>query len=137
MNHFNNHYTVMFFIMLLSGALSTMNVWADSLDHIYFSLNDVYMIFLMTGWMFLFMGIYYGDSKVGSLGFVLTILSFFAIRTQAFVTENQFLRGMIPHHSMAVFMSKKLQEKQNRIPEFLEGIVSTQEDEISFMEKRI
>ena len=123
--------------MLLSGALSTMNIWADSVDDIYFSLNDVYMIFLMTGWMFLFMGIYYRDSKVGLFGFLLTTLSFLAIRSQAFVTENQFLRGMIPHHSMAIFMSKKLQEKQNKIPEFLDGIIKTQEDEISFMKKRI
>lgn len=136
MNH-TNHYVVMFFIMLLAGALSTMNVWADSLNHVYFSLNDAYMIFLMTGWMFLFMGIYYKEISVGLFGFVLTALSFLAIRTQAFVTENQFLRGMIPHHSMAVLMSKKLQQKPNSISKFLQEIVNTQEKEIQFMKQRI
>ena len=29
-----NHYVVMFFIMLLSGLLSTMNVWVDKVDDI-------------------------------------------------------------------------------------------------------
>ena len=123
--------------MLLAGALSTMNVWADSLDHLYFSLNDAYMILLMTGWMFLFMGLYYKEFHVGVFGAALTALSFLAIRTQAFVTESQFLRGMIPHHSMAVLMSKKLQQKPNGIPGFLNGIITTQEKEIKFMKQRI
>lgn len=114
-----------------------MNVWADSVDHIYFSLNDVYMILLMTGWMFLFMGLVYKDRYVGFFGLTLVSLNLWAIRTQAFVSETQFLRGMIPHHSMAVFMSKQLKNKPNRIPAFLNGIVQTQEEEIQFMKQRI
>ena len=47
-----NHYVVMFFIMILSGLLSTMNIWVDKVDDIRFSVNDAYMILLMTGWMF-------------------------------------------------------------------------------------
>ena len=47
----------MFFIMMASGLLSTMNVWVDKIDDIRFSLNDVYMTLLMTGWMFFFMGV--------------------------------------------------------------------------------
>ena len=132
MNH-TNHYVVMFFIMLAAGALSTMNVWADKWEDIYFSLNDVYMILLMTGWMFLFMGLYYKDTGVGMFGFSLTVLSFYAIRTQAFVTETQFLRGMIPHHSMAVHMCRKLLKKPNNIAPFLQKIIATQEDEINYM----
>jgi hypothetical protein len=136
MNH-TNHYTVMFFIMLLSGALSTMNVWADNWQHIYFSLNDAYMIFLMTGWMFLFMGLYYQEKKVGFIGLFLILLSLWAIRTQAFVTERQFLQGMIPHHSMAVLMSKRLREKSNSISDFLDQIIQAQSQEIQFMKERI
>jgi len=49
----------MFFIMILSGLLSTMNVWVDKIDDIRFSINDVYMTLLMTGWMFLFTGLIY------------------------------------------------------------------------------
>lgn len=48
----NNHYILMFFAMILSGVLSTMNVFVDKYDDISFSINDCYMILLMTGWMF-------------------------------------------------------------------------------------
>lgn len=34
-----NHYVVMFFIMILSGLLSTMNIWVDKVDDIRFSVN--------------------------------------------------------------------------------------------------
>ena len=66
MKHFHpkNHYTLMFFIMILSGLLSTMNVWVDKIDDIRFSINDVYMTLLMTGWMFLFTGLIYQQIQV-------------------------------------------------------------------------
>ena len=123
--------------MLISGALSTMNMWANSLSDIYLSVNDVYMILLMTGWMFFFMGVYYKELNVFLFGAGLTAVSFAAIRYQLFVTENQFLRGMIPHHSMAILMSKKLLEKPNSISEFAKGIIETQLQEIQFMKSRL
>jgi hypothetical protein len=43
----NSHYIIMFFIMIVAGALSTMNVWVDKISDIRFSLNDVYMILLL------------------------------------------------------------------------------------------
>ena len=48
----NNHYTLMFVTMFLAGLLSTMNVWVDKYEDMRFSLNDLYMTLLMTGWMF-------------------------------------------------------------------------------------
>ena len=42
---------------------------------------------------------------------------------------------MIPHHSMAIHMSKKLLEKNNNIKPFLQDIISTQENEIDFLKK--
>ena len=72
----DNHYTVMFFIMILSGLLSTMNVWVDKLDDIRFSVNDAYMSLLMTGWMFLFMGLIYQEPKVFFIGLLMVIINF-------------------------------------------------------------
>ena len=43
----NSHYIIMFFIMIIAGSLSTMNVWVDKISDIRFSLNDLYMILLM------------------------------------------------------------------------------------------
>ena len=122
-------------IMILAGALSTMNVWAASLDDIRFSVNDLFMILFMTGWMLLFMMIYFGDYSLVGIPLVLLGVTFYWIRNQTFVTENQFLRGMIPHHSMAVHMSRQLQKKPNQIGDFLQGIIDTQEKEIAFMKR--
>ena len=98
--------------MILSGLLSTMNVWVDKLDDVRFSLNDVYMILLMTGWMFLFMGLVYQEINIIFIGLSLVLFNIWCIRNQFLITETQYKLGMIPHHSMAVHMSKKLLEKE-------------------------
>lgn len=128
-----NHYYVMFFIMLASGLLSTMNVWVDKYQDIRFSVNDLYMTLLMTGWMFTFMGLVYRDWNVLSFGLALVILMIWCIRTQFLITQSQFLDGMIPHHSMAIHMSKQLLQKENNIQSFLENIIQVQGREISYM----
>ena len=129
----NNHYVVMFFIMVLSGLLSTMNVWVDKYDDMRLSLNDLYMILLMCGWMLFFMGIVYRELYVAIIGLGMSIANIWCIRTQFFISEAQYKMGMIPHHSMAIHMSKKLIEKENNISGFLENIIKTQEKEITFM----
>jgi len=129
----DNHYIVMFFIMILSGLLSTMNIWVDKYDDIRFSINDVYMILLMCGWMFLFMGIFYQDINILIIGLILVIINLWCIRNQVFISETQYKLGMIPHHSMAIHMSKKLLEKDKNMKNFLENIINTQKNEIVFM----
>lgn len=129
----HNHYVVMFFIMILSGLLSTMNVWVDKYDDIRISLNDLYMILLMCGWMIFFMGLWHRELYPAMIGLGLAIANIWCIRTQFLVTEHQYKVGMIPHHSMAIHMSKKLLKKENNIPSFLENIINTQEKEIAFM----
>jgi len=130
-----NHYVIMFVIMVLSGLLSTMNVWVDKIDDIRFSMNDAYMTLLMTGWMFLFMGVIYQEMVVGFIGLSLVIFNMWCIRSQFLITERQYKLGMIPHHSMAVHMSKKLLEKDNNITPFVTNIIKTQEDEILILKK--
>ena len=137
----NNHYTVMFCIMILSGLLSTMNVWVDKLDDIRFSVNDAYMSLLMTGWMFLFMGLIYQERKVFFIGLLMVIINIWCIRSQFLVSETQYKLGMIPHHSMAVHMSKKLLERENDInnindiSSLAKSIITNQENEIVFMKQ--
>jgi hypothetical protein len=130
-----NHYVIMFFIMFFAGLFSTMNIWVDKIEDVRFSLNDIYMIFLMTGWMFLFMGIFDKNKYVFSFGVILVICNIVFIRTQLFISETQYKLGMIPHHSMAIHMSKKLLEKNNNIKPFLKDIINTQENEILFLNK--
>jgi len=135
MNYSNHHngFLVMFIIMIISGFLSTMNVWVDKIGDIRFSLNDLYMVLLMTGWMFFFTGIYYRDLFPTLFGIVLVSSNIWAIRTQFMVSQNQYVLGMIPHHSMAINMSKRLLERRNNISEFLNNIIMVQEREIEFL----
>jgi membrane-bound ClpP family serine protease len=113
-----------------------MYIWSDKIDDIRISFNDVYMIILMTGWMLLFMNIFkIGNSAI--LGIILIILGLFFIRSQTGITEKQYYRGMIPHHSMAIHMTKKLLQNNQNIDKdkisFLKNIISTQEKEIKQM----
>ncbi len=110
-----NQYPIMFIIMVISGLLSTMNVYADKIDDIRFSINDLYMTLLMTGWMSLFSGIIYKQTHVILIGLLLIIVNIWCIRNQYLINESQYKLGMIPHHSMAIHISKKLLEKQNNI----------------------
>jgi uncharacterized protein (DUF305 family) len=128
-----NHYIVMFITMIAAGALSTMSAWADKWSDIRFSLNDAYMILLMNGWMIFFMGLLYGEKVPAAAGALIALLALGAIRMQLFVTQDQYLAGMIPHHSMAVHMSRRLLKKPNTIAPFLQQIITTQEKEIEFM----
>lgn len=133
MKHNSTHYVVMFIIMCISGLLSTMNIWADKLSDIRFSLNDVYMILLMNGWMLLFMSIYNNDYTISILGLILVIISIICIRTQFMIDTKQYINGMIPHHSMAVHISKKLLENKTILFDFANNIIQTQNNEINFM----
>jgi hypothetical protein len=123
----------MFLLMVVAGALSTMSVWTDKYSDIRYSLNDLYMILLMGGWMIFFMGLLASDRTPTAVGAVIVACAFYAIRTQLFVTQDQFIAGMIPHHSMAVHMCRKLLKKPNSLAPFLQKIIATQEQEIEFM----
>ena len=154
-NHNTHHHDlVMLIIMIFAGLLSSMNIWVDKLSDIKIHLNDVYMTFLMVGWMFVFMGIYYLNSSNFIIGLLLVITMLYCIRNQVFINENQYLNGMIPHHSMAVLMSRKLLEKYNgkyngkyddknnsngnsslhpEIKQLAMNIISSQQNEINLM----
>ena len=131
----HNHYVVMFFIMILSGVFSTMNVWVDRAEHIRFSVNDLYMILLMTGWMFFFMGVFYKETFGFAVGGGMVVVILWCIRTQFLVTESQYRIGMIPHHSMAIHMSRRLLERPNDIQPFLDELISTQSREIDLFKQ--
>lgn len=126
-------------IMFASSMLSTMNVWADKVTDVRLSLNDVYMATLMTGWMVLLTGCASLDVRDVGIGSVLVAASVWCIRKQVGVNVSQYYRGMIPHHSMAVFVSKRALRNPGLSPvdkAFLTGVVAGQREEIAFMRGR-
>ena len=70
-----NHYILMIIFNVLAGFLSTMNVYVDKISDIQFSLNDIYMVSLMTSYMILFMSLYYKDYNIALLSFIFVLLS--------------------------------------------------------------
>ena len=133
-----NHFLMMFLIMIPSGLLSSMYLWVDKISDVRISLNDLYMTLLMTGWMLLFMAIIHQNLNVILIGLLLIIINIWCIRTQFMISESQYKIGMIPHHSMAVHMSKKLLQKNTniKIKPLLNQIIDTQTKEIILFRKK-
>ncbi len=132
----------MFVISVISGLLSSMYIYSNKFSDIYITLNDIYMAVLMTGWMFLLMGIVFMKTKYIIIGLILVILTIYLIRTQKFINLNQYLSGMTTHHSMAITMSNKFKEnypeelkKNKELDTLVNNIITNQEKEIELMQK--
>lgn len=130
----------MILISIFAGLLSTMNVWANSVYDIRFHLNDVYMASLMTCWMILLTQLLNGShatyTNVSTCTIlIITIFLIIGIRHQIFIDDRQFLEGMIPHHSMAILMSKRILKKtnNNKIKKLASDIINSQQKEIKIM----
>jgi hypothetical protein len=120
---------------LFAGMLSSMNIYVDKLSDIRIHLNDFYMICLMFGWMLLFDNMHNTNSKLLIVVFI--IIVFLCIRSQFLISDEEYLNGMIPHHSMAITMSKRILEKTNnsKIRNLANKIIYSQMDEIEEMNK--
>lgn len=76
------------------------------------------------------------NAEVFSLGIILSIsTSMLLLRQQFLVSDNQWLKRMIPHHSTALTTSHKIYNRTTdaRIKELSQEIIATQEKEIRLM----
>jgi uncharacterized protein (DUF305 family) len=64
---------------------------------------------------------------------MLGVLLFTAIRQQTLVTDSQFLRSMIPHHSGAILMCGEAPLQDAEIRKLCESIIASQQQEIDQM----
>lgn len=97
------------------------------------------MIALMTAFMIFFMAVLAGDSIWMWLSIAAICLLLWLIRSQRYVSKRQYFRGMIPHHSMAVHVSKQLLKNDAsltpREKQFVEQIIQSQTREIEWMKE--
>jgi hypothetical protein len=115
-----------FFIMF---ALTYSGVFR--FEHIYPNLNRFYMAVIMVApmviLMMIFMGHMFGNKKVNialySLSALLFIGGYAAIRTQALVGNEQFLKSMIPHHSIAIKTCEKAKITDTEIQQLCKEIL--------------
>lgn len=134
------HTYEMIIACIVSGFLSSMNTWTNKYEDMrFFHLNDIYMILLMTYIMFFVMISLSGPIKSNIVTLIvllfLSMVIYIYIQKQTFVSDKQFIKGMIPHHSMAITMAKNILEKTNNddIKTLAKNIIETQEKEIMKM----
>jgi hypothetical protein len=113
-----------------------------SWDHVRWSEERVYMALLMAGAMAIVMlGFMWGMHRntrvniaiiVGSLALAGTAL--WLSRSQFFVDDSEYMKGMIPHHSIAILTSARADLDDVRVCELADGIIRSQRQEIDEMD---
>ena len=115
----------------------------DEADHIYLSMTRLYMTLMMVTAMALLMlammRMMYKNRKLNVIiilsSTAMFIISLIGVRTQTFVGDVQYMKGMIPHHSIAIMTSKNANIKDPEVRKLADGIIAAQEKEIAQMKR--
>jgi uncharacterized protein (DUF305 family) len=138
-----NHYRHLGIMAALSFVAMYMLMYAmvNAFGDVYNNVNQVYMAGLMTAPMVVIeLVVMRGMYHNGRLNLILIgasvaagVLMFALIRQQTMVTDGQFLRSMIPHHSGAILMCGEAPLQDAEIRKLCEGIIASQRREIDQM----
>jgi peptidoglycan/LPS O-acetylase OafA/YrhL len=142
-----NHYRHLGMMAALSFLAMYILMYAmvDSFDHVYMNINQFYMAGLMAAPMVLIelvvmRGMYHDkrlNAVLAAASALVGVLMFVFIRQQTAVSDGQFLRSMIPHHSGAILMCQKAPLQDAEIRKLCEAIVSGQQQEIDQMTAKL
>ena len=149
MDHSKSNVYTEFVLMLAASFVAmyiTMYLNTYELDHVYFSMTRFYMVCLgistMALIMFFFMRKMYQNKQknlgiiVGSIGLFFVALGL--VRTQSpIVGDVLWMKGMIPHHSIAILTSERADIKDPEVKKLAESIISAQRKEIEEMKTMI
>lgn len=127
------HFVVMYCVMYTMIA---------TLDHLYLNLNNTWMTLMMVAPMALIMLVTMRSMfpsrrlnlMLATAAVVVFGASFLAMRSQALIGNEEFLRSMIPHHSGAILMCQEASVTDQEIVDLCEQIVSSQRAEIAQMQ---
>lgn len=127
-------FVIMYAVMFLNVA---------EFDHVYLSVMRFYMTILMIAPMVVVMLLFikgmYKDQKINlailSGSVLLFILTFYFVRTQAFIGDTQYMKAMIPHHSSAILTSSQADINDPEVKKLAEEIIKAQEKEIALMKQ--
>jgi hypothetical protein len=122
---------------------------SNSISNITFSLGKFYISVIMA----LLMGLlevcmydyhmYKMRSVISSPYYLVILFSLFVFlylyRNQIYIEDEDYLREMIEHHSMALLTSDEILQKtqSDRVKKLAENIISTQNAEINYMRQLI
>lgn len=129
-------FVLMYLIMFLNVA---------AFDHIYNSLTRFYMTTLMVAAMAISMLIFiwkmYPNQNLNFVIIAFAVISFFGtlflLRTQTSITDSQWMKAMIPHHSSAIMTSSNVKFKDAEVQQLADEIIIAQEKEIKQMKEMI
>ncbi|MBM7660339.1 ABC-type uncharacterized transport system permease subunit [Bacillus mesophilus] len=127
-------------LMFLFKYWSTYEV-----GHIFFSESRLYMALLMgatmTFVMLLFMMHMLKNRKVNigiaAASVILFTISLFLLRSQVLVDDTDYMKAMIPHHSIAILTSERADITDPRVRNLADTIIETQKKEIAEMKELI
>jgi uncharacterized protein (DUF305 family) len=122
-----------------------MYMMVDASSDVYPNINQLYMAAMMTAPMvvieLLLMRTMFPHRRANvaivSAAAVTLVASIALVRRQTAVSDEEFLRSMIPHHSAAVLMCERAPLKDVEIKELCRGIVSSQQAEIDWMKHKL
>lgn len=122
-----------------------MYAMVDRLENVYVNFNQVYMVGLMAAPMVLIemvlMRSMYPNAKLNAVIILATLvvmmLCWVFIRQQTAISDNQFVRSMIPHHAGAVLMCEENKLKDPDLVKLCQDIISSQKAEIALMTSKL
>ena len=127
--------------LMFAAMYALMYAMVDRWGNVYNSLNQLWMALLMTAAMLVIelvvmRKMYPGRGRNAAI-LVVTVValvgSWFAIRQQAAIGDDQFLRSMIPHHAGAVLMCEQAPVTNPEIVALCGDIVASPRREIARM----
>ena len=122
-----------------------MYIMVDRFSNVFPNLNQFYMAAIMTAPMIILevflMNRMYPNKKMNiiliAIVLVVLIILFISIRQQIAVSDEQFLKSMIPHHAGAILMCEKASINDAEIRELCRRIISSQQSEIDQMKSKL
>ena len=132
---------VMFIGSFIIQYFFMSTIMASSMENITNSLGKVYLSIIM-GLYMMFLEIMMHDHQYGvfSMKYYIIIgclIGFFIYlyRAQKYITDKEYLKEMIEHHSMALLTSNKILEKTDNynVSKIAKNIIQKQKDEIRDM----
>jgi len=138
-----NSYPKLVISLVLSFCImyAVMFLNVDDASHIYLSLTRFYMALLMVCPMAILMialmgGMYQrkGLNRVIMISSLLVFaVALIGLRRQVLVTDEQYMKAMIPHHSSAVMTSRHARLTNPAVRQLADSIIHSQEREIALM----
>ena len=121
-------------------GLMYLNVYA--LDHVRFSEMRAYMALVMGGAMAIVMlafMLHMYKNRAANIGIFIAGAAVIAValwlaRSQATVDDVAYMKGMIPHHSIAILTSERARIGDPRVRKLADQIIESQRREIAEME---